>query len=179
VYNRSGRGSGRASRSVWALWRRDRSSIIFVNQWESVEVQTSKTSAFHGGDYEECRLLGYKTTVRSSQEKQYVSATELSCLMLCKIWGFDGGDYEICCLHMAPCGTYRFHHQSGKNQRVTIVATNVFPSSPILVILMMEEISSSEKSVLTRATWRHISEDGILKYRIVYNFGLVVQGQIL
>jgi hypothetical protein len=32
---------------------------------------------------------------------------------------------------------------------------NVIPSSPILVTLMREAISSSETSVLTRATWRH------------------------
>jgi hypothetical protein len=37
-----------------------------------------------GGDYEECRLLGYKNPVRTSQETHYVSATEPSRLMLCK-----------------------------------------------------------------------------------------------
>jgi hypothetical protein len=26
---------------------------------------------FHGGDYEECRLLGYKNPVRNSQETNY------------------------------------------------------------------------------------------------------------
>jgi hypothetical protein len=42
-------------------------------------------SGFHGGDYEGCRLLGYKTPVRTSQETHYLSATESSQLMLCKI----------------------------------------------------------------------------------------------
>jgi hypothetical protein len=34
---------------------------------------------------EECRLLGYKTPVRTSQETHYLSVTESSRLMLCKI----------------------------------------------------------------------------------------------
>jgi hypothetical protein len=58
----------------------------------------SKIRGFHGGDYEEWHLLGYKSPVRTSQETHYVSATELSQLMLCKIQGFPGGDYEGCCL---------------------------------------------------------------------------------
>jgi hypothetical protein len=44
-----------------------------------------KICGFHGGDYEERRLLGYKNPVRTSQETQYVSTTELSQLMICKI----------------------------------------------------------------------------------------------
>jgi hypothetical protein len=43
-----------------------------------------------------------------------------------------------------------------------LVTANVVPSSPIRVTLMMEAIHSSEMSVLTRATWHHILEDGIL-----------------
>jgi hypothetical protein len=43
------------------------------------------TIAFHGGYYEECRLLGYKSPVRTSQETHYISTTESSRLMLCKI----------------------------------------------------------------------------------------------
>jgi hypothetical protein len=45
---------------------------------------------------EECRLLGYKYTVRTSQETHYVSATESSLLMLCTICGFHGDDCEEC-----------------------------------------------------------------------------------
>jgi hypothetical protein len=47
---------------------------------------------------EECRLLGHKTPVRTSQETPYVSTTESSQLMLCKIWCFHGSDYEELCL---------------------------------------------------------------------------------
>jgi hypothetical protein len=42
-----------------------------------------------------------------------------------------------------------------------LINANVVPSSPILVILMMEAIHSSETSVLTRATRRKVPEDGI------------------
>jgi hypothetical protein len=42
------------------------------------------------------------------------------------------------------------------------VTANVVPSSLILVTLMIETILSSKMSVLTRATRRYISEDGIL-----------------
>jgi hypothetical protein len=37
------------------------------------------------GVTEECRLLGYKNPVRTSQEIHYVSSTQSSYLMLCKI----------------------------------------------------------------------------------------------
>jgi hypothetical protein len=55
-----------------------------------------------------------------------------------------------------PCG-------SCKNRSVPqlLVTANVVLSSLILVTLMMEVQISSETSVLTRATQRNISEDGI------------------
>jgi hypothetical protein len=51
----------------------------------------------HGSDYEEA---GYrdKIPVRSSQETRYVSVSQPTRLMLCKIWGFHGGGYEDCLL---------------------------------------------------------------------------------
>jgi hypothetical protein len=57
---------------------------------------------------------------------------------------------------------------SGMLLRVALVRTDVLeelsaPSSSILVTLIMEALSSSETSVLTRATRRNIPEDGILQ----------------
>jgi hypothetical protein len=69
----------------FAAWERTIRLVCNSCKRELERVQTCKILGFHGGDYEECRLLGYKNPVRASHETHYVSATESSRLMLCKI----------------------------------------------------------------------------------------------
>jgi hypothetical protein len=60
------------------------------------------------------------------------------------------------------CGPYKNGRFGGTYCKVLRLLTAKFvPSSPILVILMMEAIRSSERSVLIMTTQRYISEDVI------------------
>jgi hypothetical protein len=59
------------------------------------------------------------------------------------------------------CGSYQNRRFGG-----TLVPNGYVPRSPIFLTLMMEALSSSATSVLTRATRRNIPADVILRYMV-------------
>jgi hypothetical protein len=55
-----------------------------------------------------------------------------------------------------------------RSVRRLLVTASVVPSAPILVTLMKEALSSSETSILTRATRQNIPDDTILRLKYVF-----------
>jgi phosphomannomutase len=69
---------------------------------------------------------GYMNLVGTSQETHYVSATEPSQLMLCKIWGSHGGDYEECLLgYKNPVRTSQETHYLSATESSKLMLCNI------------------------------------------------------
>jgi hypothetical protein len=62
---------------------------------------------------------------------------------------------------VTPCGFCKQPKQAVKNTKL-VDSYHFFPTSPILVALMMVAICSFETSVLTQSKRHNIPEDGIL-----------------
>jgi hypothetical protein len=91
-----------SSNKLYALRVCEDGILIYLSQSGHYKPSRRLFKARRFGDWMclhlQARLIhiGYKNPVRTSQETHYVSATEHNRLMLCKTWGFHGGDNEQC-----------------------------------------------------------------------------------
>jgi hypothetical protein len=75
----------------------------------------------------------------------------------------------LCILNLVFHSSFLFHFVFLRSVCRLLVMASVVPSSLILVTLMMEALSSSKTSVLTRAAWCNIPKDIILHSHLCEN----------
>jgi hypothetical protein len=127
-----------------------KASSVYKNRSVAVSSEFVRFEVFTAVIMKNAILLDIKNLVRTSPETHYISATEPNLLMLCKIWGFHGGDYEEWSL--LECDAVWLL------SKLQLLVTANVPSS---LILITGAASSSQTSFLTRSARSHITEDSI------------------